>query len=268
MRYFCKKEITMSKKSGGLSKLYIYHYLKLAFRIGLFVGALIFYIYHKVKGISHTYTEIAEHPIFWAIIWLFFAFGIILRFFPSKLETIGSQKHFKRNYVPTGEEKPSLTPNKSLIIFTACWVLLNVVLGGLYLLGVYDAGVLILVTLLYSVIDIMCILFFCPIRDWFLKNKCCTDCRIYNWDYAMMFTPFIFLPHIYTWSLFGLSLALLLTWEIMFKLHPERFAKNTNACLECHNCKEKPCRHKKRIARILQNSKEKLQKLSWWKQKK
>lgn len=257
----------MTKKSGGLSKLYIYHYLKLAFRIGLFVGTLAFYIYHKVKGISHTYTEIGEHPVFWGIIWLFFAFGMVLRFFPSKLETIGCQKQFKRNYVPTDEDTPSLTPARSTVIFTLCWVALNLVLGGLYLLGVYDAFVLVLIALGYSVIDIMCILFFCPIRDWFLKNKCCTDCRIYNWDYAMMFTPFFFIPHLYTWSLLGISLLLLIVWEIMYRLYPERFAKNTNACLDCKNCKERPCRHKKRIARILENSKEKLAKLSWWKNK-
>ena len=259
----CKK----SESNSKLSKLYIYHYLKLGFRIALFLGALAFYIYHKSIGVAHSYKEVDVHPVFWGIIWFFFAFGMVLRLFPSEYETIGCQKQFKRNYVPTGEETPSLTPNKSLVIFTLCWVALNLLFGILYLTGVYDAGVLILIALLYSVIDIMCILFFCPIRDWFLKNKCCTDCRIYNWDYAMMFTPFFFIPHIYTWSLLGLSLVLLLIWEIMFKLHPERFAKNTNACLDCSNCKEKPCRHKKRIAKILQNSKEKLAKLSWWKHK-
>jgi hypothetical protein len=81
----------------------------------------------------------------------------------------------------------------------------------------------------------------------------------------MMFTPFFFIPHPYTWSLLGLSLVLLLIWEIMYKLYPERFAKNTNASLACQNCKEKPCRHKKRIARIMKKGKEKLARLSWWK---
>ena len=116
----------------------------------------------------------------------------------------------------------------------------------------------------YGMLDIVCILFFCPIRDWFLKSKCCADCRIYNWDYAMIFTPLFFLPHPYTWSLLAISLALLITWEVIYRLHPERFAKNTNASLMCENCKEKPCRHKKRIARIVQKGKEKLSNLSWW----
>ena len=255
------------KKTLQLSKLYIYHYLKLGFRVALFTFALLLYIINKAKGASHPFGKVETQPIFWCALWLFFVFGMVLRFFPSKLETIGSQKHFKRNFVPTGEDKPSLTPRKSIVTFTLCWVALNLVFGTLYLLGVFDAGVLVLISLFYSVIDIMCILFFCPLRDWFLKNKCCADCRIYNWDYAMMFTPFFFIPHLYTWSLLGISLTLLIVWEIMYRLYPERFAKNTNACLDCKNCKEKPCRHKKRIAKILENSKEKLAKLSWWKNK-
>ena len=256
----------MSKKSGYLSHLYVYHYLKLAFRTVLFVLALVLYVVSKKDGSSLPFGEVGSHPVFWGIVWLFFVGGMVLRIFPSKFETIGCQKQLKRTYVPTGEEKPSLTPWKSTFIFTLCWVALNLVFGILYMTGVFDAGILILISLLYSVCDIICILFFCPIRDWFLKNKCCADCRIYNWDYAMMFTPFFFIPHPYTWSLLGLSLVLLLIWEIMYKLYPERFAKNTNACLDCKNCKEKPCRHKKRIARILEKGKEKLSKLSWWKQ--
>ena len=252
------------KHSTSLSHLYIYHYLKLAFRIVLFLVALVFYVISKIDGASLPFGEADEHPIFWGAVWVFFFSGMVLRIFPSKLETIGCQKQLKRNYVPTGEEKPSLTPTKSLVIFTLCWVALNLVFGVLYLTGVIDAGILILLSLAYGVCDIVCILFFCPIRDWFLKNKCCADCRIYNWDYAMMFTPLFFIPHVYTWSLLGLGIVLLILWEIMYKLHPERFAKNTNASLACQNCKEKPCRHKKRIAKIMQLGKERLAKLSWW----
>ena len=256
----------MSRKNGYLSHLYIYHYLKLAFRIVLFITALVFYIIGKNEGASQPFGEINSHPIFWGFVWIFFTLGMVLRIFPSKFETIGCQKQLKRNYVPTGECNPSLTPWKATLTLTVCWVALNLLFGILYLTDVFDAGILILISLAYGVCDIVCILFFCPIRDWFLKNKCCTDCRIYNWDYAMMFTPLVFITHVYTWTLLGMSLILLAIWEIMYKLYPERFAKNTNASLACQNCKEKPCRHKKRIAKIMQQGKEKLAKLSWWKQ--
>ena len=254
----------MRKKCTSLSHLYIYHYLKLGFRTALFITALVLYIINRPSSESIPFGEIGTHPVFWSFLWIFFVSGMVLRIFPSRLETIGCQKQLKRNYVPTGEEKPSLTSWRATLSLTICWIALNLVFGILYLTNVFDAGILILISLAYSVCDIVCILFFCPIRDIFLKNKCCADCRIYNWDYAMMFTPFIFIPHVYTWSLLALSLVLLALWEITYKLHPERFAKNTNASLACHNCKEKPCRHKRRISRIMQKGKGKLAKLSWW----
>ena len=266
---FSKKGAAMCncKKGTFLSQLYIYHYAKLAFRILLFLGAFVHYVICKVEGSSLPFGDPNEHQIFWAIVWIFFFTGMVLRLFPSKVETIGCQKQFKRNYVPTDDEKPSLTSWKSTLALTLAWFALNLTFGILYWTGVFDAGILVLITLAYGVCDIVCILFFCPLRDLFLKNKCCADCRIYNWDYAMMFTPFVFIPHVYTWTLLGMALVLLIIWEITYKLHPERFAKNTNASLACKNCKEKPCRHKKRIEKILQNSKEKLEKLSWWKHK-
>lgn len=254
----------MNKKFGSLSRLYVYHYLKLAFRILLFGFALGIYIFNKVNGHTHPFGDPDSNSIYWAIVWIFFVSGMVLRIFPSELETVGCQKQLKRNYVPTGEEKPSLTPWQATFSLTVTWLALNLTFGILYLTHVFDAGILVLISLAYGVCDIVCILFFCPIRDWFLKNKCCADCRIYNWDYAMMFTPLVFLPHPFTYSLIGLSLVLLVMWEVTYKRHPERFAKNTNACLACHNCKEKPCRHKRRIARIMQRGKKKLAKLSWW----
>lgn len=257
----------MRKLSEYLSHFFIYHYLKLAFRLLLFVSALILYIVNRVDGSELPFGEIGSHPVFWAFWWIFLAMEMVLRLFPSKLETIGCQKQLKRNFVPTNESKPSLTSAKATFVFSVFWITLNLIFGALYFIDVIDAGILMLITFAYGICDIVCILFFCPIRDWFLKNKCCADCRIYNWDYAMMFTPFVFIPHLYTWSLLGMSLVLLIVWEVMYKLYPERFAKNTNASLACQNCKEQPCRHKKRIQRILKSGKEKLAKLSWWKQK-
>ena len=255
----------MKKKSQYLSQLYIYHYLKLAFRIVLFVVTGALYLTSRINGCALPFGEAGSHRVFWGILWIILVVEMIFRIFPAKFETIGCQKQLKRNYVPTGEETPILTSGKATFSFAAFWIAINLAFGILYLTGIIDAGILILLTFAYGICDIVCILFFCPIRDWFLKNKCCADCRIYNWDYAMMFTPFVFIMHPYTWSLFGLSLVLLIIWEISYKLHPERFAKNTNACLDCKNCKEKPCRHKKRIERILKKGKDKLSKLTWWK---
>jgi hypothetical protein len=63
----------------------------------------------------------------------------------------------------------------------------------------------------------------------------------------MMFTPLFFVRKTYTWSLLALSVALLFRWEITFYLHPERFSEKTNDYLQCRNCSEKLCAHKKQL---------------------
>ena len=51
-------------KGGYLSKLYIYHYLKLAFRIVLFAVALVLYILSRKSGSSLPFGEAGANPIF------------------------------------------------------------------------------------------------------------------------------------------------------------------------------------------------------------
>ena len=185
------------------------------------------------------------------------------RFFPSKLESPGCQKQFKRNYVPAGEEKPEITSGKRTAIVAVFWALLNGLIGALYHVGVIDEGILILVSLAYGVCDMICILFFCPFQSWIMKNRCCSVCRIYNWDFAMMFTPFIFIPHVMTWSLLGVSLVLLVRWELTLKLHPERFSDRTNACISCKNCGEKLCHHKKQLLSFWEKNKHIWRRVTW-----
>jgi hypothetical protein len=55
----------------------------------------------------------------------------------------------------------------------------------------------------------------------------------------------------YAWSLLGISLLLLLRWEITLHRFPERFSQKTNACLSCANCEEKLCQHKKQLQSFL-----------------
>jgi hypothetical protein len=66
----------------------------------------------------------------------------------------------------------------------------------------------------------------------------------------MMFTPLLFLPNFYTWSLLAVSLVLLVRWEITYYLHPERFYECSNSSLHCANCQEHLCNQKKSIQRI------------------
>lgn len=74
----------------------------------------------------------------------------------------------------------------------------------------------------------------------------------------MIFTPLVFIPNGYAWSLLGISLLLLLRWEITLYRYPERFSNKTNACLSCQNCEEKLCHHKKQLQSFWQKELDKI----------
>lgn len=251
-----------SKNIKKLSLISILHYSKLIFRSCLFIIALSIYLLDKTKGVFKPLirSEIPA-PIIIAVWWIFII-EMIFRFFPSSLESMGCQKQFSRNYISTGNSfRRTLSPGESkhsLAIVILSWVLLNTALFSLFFMHIIDEGILLLIALGYSVCDMICILFFCPFQEWMMKNKCCGTCRIYNWDYAMMFTPLIFVKSIYSWSLLVLSLLLLIKWEIDYSTHPERFYENSNAALSCKNCSEKLCSHKKSLRLFLVKRNEQL----------
>lgn len=230
-----------------LSKISTLHYLKLFFRSALFVVAVILYIVNRIKGSQSYFGGYENDPLILSAIWLVFATEMILRFIPSGYESMGCQKLFKKNFRATKDKKPSNQDWRITLLVFTIWIAFNSIFWILYLLGIIDRGMLLLISLAYSVCDMICILFFCPFQTWFMRNKCCGACRIYNWDYAMMFTPLLFVPGIYTWSILALALGLFVSWEIIFYRHPERFAENTNASLSCANCEEKLCSHKKQL---------------------
>ncbi|MBO4747683.1 MAG: hypothetical protein J5607_06485 [Clostridiales bacterium] len=223
------------------------HYIRLAYRTVIFVLLLIFYIRFRMFS-EPTIVELVERiPVVLFVIWLVFVIEMVLRFFPSKFESPGCQKQFARNYIKSGDTDISISDNNATVLVALIWIVFNGVFGALHMTGILDDGIMILLCSAYSICDVICILFFCPFQTWFLKNKCCCTCRIYNWDYAMMFTPLFFVRKVYTWSLLALSVALLVRWEITFYLHPERFSEKTNDYLKCANCTEKLCAHKKQL---------------------
>ncbi|MBR5446919.1 MAG: hypothetical protein IKV40_00700, partial [Clostridia bacterium] len=166
-------------------------------------------------------------------------------------------KQFKKNYRPIGEGRiPVNQPWYATALTALVWCGLNAVIGILRYFDVIDNGILVIICLFYSVCDLICILFFCPFQTWFMKNRCCTTCRIYNWDFAMMFTPLLFIPRLYTYSLLGCAVLLLIRWEVTYRIHPERFSTETNACLNCKNCEEKLCHHKIQLKGFIKKNKD------------
>lgn len=244
----------MQKLKIRLTKTVALHYVKLIFRSVLLIATLIAYISDRINGIENKLSDINELHILPIIVWFAFIIGMILRFFPARLESMGCQKQFGRNYIEIAGCNKTVPVQSGVTTFAvvSAWVALNAIIGVLYYTHIIDEVILLLICLVYSVCDIVCILFFCPFQTWIMKNKCCATCRIYNWDYAMMFTPFVYIPNIYTVTLLGTALALLIKWEIIYKKYPERFSEGCNKSLSCAMCKEKLCHHKKQLRVFLQ----------------
>ena len=242
-----------------ITRIVAMHYVKLTYRSALFLLTLGVYIHNRLRGSMEPFGGLENNRLLMSAAWLVFFFEMVLRFFPDRVESMGCQKQFRRNYSPRGTnaDRLSARPAKtsSVIAVIASWLALNGAIAALYFINIIDAGILLLVALLYSVCDVICILFFCPFQTWFLKNKCCATCRIYNWDYAMMCTPLLFIKNVYALSLAALSLILLIEWEIMLYLHPERFCEATNSTLSCAACREKLCHHKRQLRRFLEDGK-------------
>ncbi len=257
-----------TKRKQKMSNISLLHYYKLVFRSLLFIAATVLYIFARVNpnafetvfdfgsnDIADLFNTFNPLSFFLIFVWIFMIAEMILRFFPSRFESMGCQKQFKKNYIPREGAAPAEYHEslKGVFLTAVLWILLIAVFGVFHFAFPrhFDQGILLLICLAFSVCDMICILFFCPFHTWFMKNKCCGSCRIYNWDYFMMFSPLIFIPSWYTYTLFLCSLILLARWELTAALHPERFNERTNAALTCANCPEKLCHHKRQLRHYL-----------------
>ncbi len=234
-------------KKPKLTTVSMFHYFRLIYRSVFFLLLLNGYLKYRIKSGKQITELLEQKPIIIVVVWAVFVIEMIFRFFPSKLESPGCQKQFARNYIKSGKTEVIIHDNNAVMLVAIIWIVFNGIIGAFHMSGFLDEGIMILLCSAYSVCDMICILFFCPFQSWFMKNKCCVTCRIYNWDYAMMFTPLFFVRKTYTWSLLLLSVALLIRWELVFYKYPERFSENTNDYLKCKNCREKLCTHKKQL---------------------
>ena len=132
------------------------------------------------------------------------------------------------------------TTTKQAYKVFAVWMFLLLIVAVVYFMGIVTYRELFVLTVFLYVVDLFCVLIWCPFRL-IMKNKCCTTCRIFNWDHAMMFSAFIFMPGLYTVLLLLMSIAVWIYWEVHVMIHPERFWEITNISLRCSECTDKLC---------------------------
>ncbi len=170
---------------------------------------------------------------FFHILWVIWMSDMLLQIFPSrKYLPLGSSKFSINDFIPR-EIKNIKNLENLLAYIKKCnrdtlkigcvWFTLIFAIALLYFTNLINKNMLLVISVLFYVCDLICVLFWCPFRVWFMKNRCCTTCRIFNWDHMMMFSPIVFVPGFFTWSLCAGALIVLAVWENSFALNPQRF---------------------------------------------
>ncbi|MBE5953262.1 MAG: hypothetical protein E7257_03775 [Lachnospiraceae bacterium] len=234
------------------------YWIKLIFRVVIFVGFLVIYLKDRaLLGYLLNYEfhlgiiDYGITPIH--ALWLIFMVMMVSHLIPNKRKTMALEKSLEQSYISvegySREELFRFVQDQNVKAWKVMllWLSFNAVFGILYLAEVIADVDLLMLTVFYFLSDYICILFFCPFQKFIMKNRCCVNCRIYDWGHFMMFTPMLFIKNFFSWSLFFTSLVVLIHWEILYAKYPERFWSQSNKVLQCATCKDKTCQVKRRI---------------------
>lgn len=224
--------------------------IKFAIRLVTFLAILLLYLTNKPLMY-----ELMTQPIYMGVtpihvLWLGFMVMMIGHIIPFKELSMAARKAEKQTYAEQDNYselellKYVQVQNVKAWKVMLLWLSFNAIFGLLYLFDVMDIADLLMLTVFYFLCDYICILIFCPFQTGIMKNKCCVNCRIYDWGHFMMFTPMLFIQNFFSWSLFFTSCIVLIRWEITYAKHPERFYSGANKNLQCANCKDKICQIK------------------------
>jgi hypothetical protein len=187
------------------------------------------------------------------VLWLAAFLVILKRFIPAMNPKMNLGKIYAANYVQTGEDTAPKRErlkryvrkvNVGAVRSAIYWTLAVLFVGVLWYFGFFDRTMLFVTVVFFIFMDQFCISVWCPFT-WIIGHKCCVTCRINNWGYLMAFSPLVYMPSFWTYSILLLSGATVVHWEYLFRKHPERFYELYNANLMCKNCR-RPCRTRKK----------------------
>lgn len=244
--------VKKAKKIIVETKMLIKYKLDFMIRLLIFISIFCVYVIDKniLKDLAYLNLGYGIAPIH--ILWLFLMIPMIKHIFPKKESSMTMNKAKKFSYKERKHNELELykfiqDQNIKAWMVMLTWLIFNAIFGILYLLGIINTTDIVMLSIFYYLSDYICILFFCPFQTFIMKNKCCVNCRIYDWGHFMMFTPMLFIKSFFSWSLFFTSVIVLIKWEIYYAKHPERFWEGSNENLRCINCNEKLCQYKNRL---------------------
>ena len=240
--------MNLNKLFSNMSDMRTRYALRLMGRVLILVIGILFCIYDPGQFDVLQGWRFFEGFTLLHLLWGIWVIDMAAQLFPLRTQiSLGSQKLWKMRFQPLKEKfsvdalkKHIMSTTKAAYKVMLIWIALIAGIGYLHDSGVLSDVALFMTTVVFYVCDLICVLVWCPFRLT-MGNRCCTTCRIFNWDHLMMFSPLLFFPSFFCWSLLGLSIAAWLVWELFVFLHPERFWEGANAALTCASCTDKLC---------------------------
>ena len=216
-------------------------FFKFALALVLLVNTLVFMMFFEdLIYIVEDYL----YPLFF-VYFILDSFSVIV---PMFNDAIYSSKIQKKQYIEVpnyNQAKLDALVKQNNKMAVIIFILYSALIAGIGLLYIYvpwiDRKFIYLAFFGLNFADYFCIMIWCPFRSWFLKNSCCNTCRISNWDRIMKFSILIFIPNIYTITIFVIGVLIFLYWEYHHFVHPERFYRVSNQTLWCVNCDKITC---------------------------
>ncbi len=245
----------MKSKLGNKSNLIILEFI-IRLAVFSFVVAC-YFLYGNIAAI------VVDTPFFGRftivhLVWLLMMAGMVLHLFPNNTGWAANNKQFSEvpheqqyNQALLHQEVRKMNDGARKVL--ALWISIIVVVMALYFYGIISGSGIILIVMVFYICDAVCMFVWCPLQHFFMKTRCCVNCRIYGWGYFLVYAPLFMIVDIFTWSLALVALALLIRWEITYARHTERFWAGSNPALRCGNCAEQSCRFKRHLASLRQN---------------
>ena len=236
-----------------LTKMLKSYLVRFTFRALVLLSVFYTYLTNR-SALDFTKNTKLWHPI--NLLWLLFLVSFAMQLSPKSRVSRGCLKQFPSYFnkieavVDNFRFRAKLTRlDLGATRVGIVWAVLNLGIAACYFRSLIGVPTMVLIATVYYVCDIVCIVFYCPFQRLFMKNKCCVTCRIFAWGTIMIATPYLFIPHFYSWSLAALALVCTALWEFTYYHYPERFLEETNAFLACENCTDRLCVIKKHSSR-------------------
>lgn len=182
------------------------------------------------------------------LLWAVWMLDMIQQIIPIRNKLpLGSMKLFANRFRPIRDRinyqalrEYIITTTKAAYKIFLIWSVGILCVGMLYWNSLVDKGFLLLLSVFFYVCDLICVLIWCPFRL-LIRTRCCTTCRIFNWDHLMMFAHLVLVGGFFATSLVSVAFLAWLVWEICIMMYPERFWDKSNLALKCSECTDKLC---------------------------